>query len=255
MDFDNNTLKKAFTFRFYAGLNDFLPSEKKQKPFVQFFKTPVTVRETIESMGIPLSEVNLVIVNGISSALNKQLRNGDRVAVYPEFEGIDVSPVSKLRKPKPLKHTSFILDSHLGKLAKYLRMLGFDSLYDNNFADEEIILKALKDNRIILTRDKLLLKSPVVMHGYYVRATDKHEQLREIVQKFNLYCQFKSFTRCMTCNSILIQVTKKELPVKPDQQIIATYNKFFFCRQCNKLFWKGSHFIRMEIYIRNLLQA
>jgi uncharacterized protein len=245
-------MKKSFTFRFYAELNDFLPEHHKQKAFVYNFKTPVTVGETIESFGVPLSEIDLILINGHAVQLNAKLKEGDYISVYPVFESMDISPVTKVHK-KPLRHTMFILDAHLGKLAKYLRMLGFDTLYRNDFKDEEIIDIAKKEERIILTRDKLLLKSKDVSHGYYVRAVDKHEQLQEVVHKFDLSHQLKSFTRCMTCNAGLIPKTKNEIIDKINRETAQVFNEFFYCPDCDKVFWKGSHFERMEKYIRNLI--
>jgi hypothetical protein len=132
-------------------------------------------------------------------------------------------------------------------------MLGFDTLYENDFEDNEIIAIAENEQRIILTRDKLLLGSDKVTHGYYVRATDKHEQLQEIVRKFDLKNQFKSFTRCMTCNSNLEKVDKNDIIDKIDADTASFFNEFYYCKSCDKVFWKGSHFERMEAYIRDLI--
>lgn len=249
---ENQKIKKKFNFRFYAELNDFLPEKRKQKEFVEEFKTPVTVQETLLSLGIPLAEIDLVLVNDKSAAFNHKLAEGDRIAVYPVFETFDITTKNKIRK-EPLRDTKFILDTHLGKLAKYLRMLGFDTLYRNDFKDDEIIKISCREHRIILTRDKLLLRSDKITHGYYVRAIEKHEQLREIVSKFDLTNKFKSFTRCMTCNSILIQVEKEAVLDKIDKETAKVFNKFFYCQNCDKVFWEGSHFKRMEKTIIDLI--
>lgn len=247
-----NNVKKKFTFRFYAELNDFLPPDKKQKRFVHSFKTPISVRETLESIGIPLSEVDLILVNNKSVDFKHQLKEGDHISVYPVFESMDISTVSKIRK-QGLRNTSFILDAHLGKLAKYLRMLGFDSLYRTDIDDDEIISVAKKEKRIILTRDKLLLKSKEVSHGYYVRSIDKHDQLREVVKRFDLPSQFRSFTRCMTCNAKLVKISKEKIRNKIEADTFRLYDEFYYCRSCKKVFWKGSHFERMEQLILTLI--
>lgn len=247
-----HSVKKQFTFRFYAELNDFLSDDWKNKPFTYSLKTPVTVREAIESLNVPLSEVDLILINSKPVELHQSLRENDYISVYPMFESFDISPLAKTRK-KPLRTTRFILDAHLGKLAKYLRMLGFNTLYRNDFEDDDIIAIALKEKRIILTRDKPLLKSKDVQHGYYVRATEKHEQLIEVVRKFDLYNQFKSFTRCMTCNAELIPKEKKEVIDKIDADTARIFSEFFYCPECDKVFWKGSHFERMEELILSLL--
>lgn len=247
-----NAIAKQFTFRLYAELNDFLTDEIKHKAFKLHLKTPVTVREAIESLGIPLSEVDLILINSEPVALNHSLHEQDYVSVYPVFESFDISGVSKIRR-RPLRESRFILDAHLGKLAKYLRMLGFDTLYQNDFGDREIIDIARKENRIILTRDKLLLRAKKVDHGYYVRETEKHAQLIEIVKKFDLFSQFQSFTRCMTCNAELVKRNKREIEDKIDADTARIFKEFFYCPSCDKVFWKGSHFERMEKLILSLI--
>ena len=194
----------------------------------------------------------MILVNETSVDLEHKLKESDYISVFPVFESMDVSATTKVRKTA-LRTTLFVLDAHLGKLAKYLRMLGFDTLYRSDIDDNEIISVARKEKRIILTRDKLLLKSKEVSHGYFVRSIEKHEQLREVVKKFDLYSQFKSFTRCMTCNTILVKVDKEEIRNKVDKDIFRIFNEFFYCKHCDKVFWKGSHFMRMEAYIRELV--
>ncbi|WP_372640771.1 Mut7-C RNAse domain-containing protein [Ancylomarina sp.] len=249
---DSEGIKKEFTFRFYAELNDFLTLNRKQKAFVHAFKTPITVRETIESLGVPLSEVDMILVNGTSADFEHKLSECDYISVYPVFETLDVSVITKVRKTA-LRTTLFVVDTHLGKLAKYLRMLGFDTLYRSDIGDDEIIAVAKKEKRIILTRDKSLLRSKEISHGYFVRSTEKHEQLREVVDKFDLRSQFKSFTRCITCNTSLVKTDKEEIRNRVEEDIFRIFNAFFYCKQCDKLYWKGSHFKRMETYIRDLI--
>ncbi len=248
----SGSIKKEFTFRFYAELNDFLPPCWKQIAFVQAFKTPVTVRECIESIGIPLSEVDMILVNGRSVDLEHKLIEKDYISVYPVFETLNISSNTKVRKTA-LRTTLFVVDAHLGKLAKYLRMLGFDTLYWPDIKDSEIISAAVKEKRIILTRDKPLLRSKKISHGYFVRSIEKHEQLREVVNKFDLKSQFKSFTRCMTCNTCLVRIDKETIRDKVEKDIYRIFEAFFYCKSCDKLYWKGSHFKRMENYIRKLI--
>jgi len=225
---------------------------ENKKAFGQSFKTPVTVRETIESLGIPLSEVDMVLVNETSVDLEHKLKEYDYISVFPVFESMDISSITKVRKTA-LRTTLFVVDAHLGTLAKHLRMLGFDTLYRSDIDDNEIISVARKEKRIILTRDKPLLKSKEASHGYFVRSIEKHEQLIEVIKKFDLYSQFKSFTRCMTCNTILVKADKDEIQNKIDKDIFRRFNEFLYCKHCDKVFWKGSHFMRMKAYIRELV--
>jgi hypothetical protein len=136
------------SFRFYAELNDFLPRAQRHTTFPYHFTGTPAVKDAIEAAGVPHPEVDLILVNGMSVAFDYPLRDGDRVAVYPVFESFDISPIVHLR-PQPLRETKFILDVHLGKLAKHLRMLGFDTLYRNDYQDPDIIATALRERRII----------------------------------------------------------------------------------------------------------
>ncbi|WP_321515093.1 Mut7-C RNAse domain-containing protein [Marinifilum fragile] len=247
-----NSIKKCFLFRFYAELNDFLPLYRRQRVFEEWYKTPICVGDTMVSLGVPFSEVDLILVNGTSVGMNHMLCEYDRISVYPKFESLDISANSKLRE-RPLRESKFILDCHLGKLARYLRMLGFDCLYKNHMDDDVIIEIAKRDDRIILTRDKLLLKSSRITHGYFVRAIEKHAQLKEVVEKFDLYSQFKSFSRCMTCNHPLQAVSTEEILHKIDEDTAQIFQEFYLCPDCDKVFWKGSHFKRMEEFVRRLV--
>ncbi len=244
---------KTISIRCYAELNDFLPPERKQKDFTLPVKTPARVAEVIESIGIPLSEVDLVLVNNQPADPSHRVHHEDRLSIYPTFESFDISNLKTTHK-EPLRTTRFILDAHLGKLAKYLRMLGFDTLYENDYGDDEIITIAREEKRIILSRDKALLKSPGIDHAYYVRATEKHRQLIEVVDKFDLCSQFRSFTRCMTCNSVLIPKNKKSVRDLIDPGVYGRFDEFFYCPQCRKVFWKGSHFERMERLVLDIIE-
>jgi hypothetical protein len=184
------------SFRFYEELNDFLSKDKKKVTFSYQFKGNPGIKDTIEAIGIPHTEVDLIIVNGVSVDFNYRVKNNDQVSVYPVFESIDISPIVRLRE-KPLRKTCFILDVHLGKLVKTLRLLGFDALYRNDYADEEIMQIALQEHRIILTRDRNLLKRKAITHGYWIRSTSAEKQLDEVIRRFDLYSHIKPFTRCL----------------------------------------------------------
>ena len=181
-------------FRFYAELNDFLPPERRMVPFDFEFRGNQTVKHLIESLGVPHTEVDLVLVNGRSVDFTEVVRDGDFVSVYPVFEGFDITPVSQVR-PKPLRHTRFVLDGHLGRLAHYLRMLGFDTLYRNDYHDEQLARISAEEHRILLTRDRGLLMRSAVTHGYCVREAAPRQQLAEVVQRFDLARSIAPFTR------------------------------------------------------------
>jgi uncharacterized protein with PIN domain len=242
---------KVAHFRFYAELNDFLPKSQKQVRFSYHFYGPLRVQEAILSMRIPLSEVDLILINGLSQKPQHLLKDGDYVSIYPVFETIDISCLTKLR-PKPLRHTLFILDVHLGKLAKYLRMAGFDTHYNNQIEDAEIIDISIQTGRIILTRDKDLLRSAKVKHGYFVRSTSPRKQFIEIINKFDLTSQFSPLIRCLECNHLLTSVQPSKIKDQLDTYLIQHFNTFYSCEKCGRIYWKGSHYKRMVNYINHL---
>jgi len=243
-------LKKA-TLRFYEELNDFLPAHRKKKRFTQTFIDRTSVKDLIESFGVPHTEVDLILVNGKSVNFIYLVNNGDDIAVYPEFELFDVSNLQKLR-PKPLRKPKFVLDVHLGTLAKYLRMLGFDSLYNNSYIDEEIVKISLNEKRAILTKDREILKRSEVTRGYWIRKTKAIEQLEEVIQRFNLKNMINEFSRCLVCNSVLKIISKEKIINRLPKKVSEWQNEFYYCKQCDKIFWKGSHHTKMKGIIEKI---
>lgn len=232
-------------FRFYAELNDFLPPTKRQKTFPYRFKGNPSIKDPIEAIGVPHTEVELIIVNGVSMGFDYRLQSGDLVSVYPVFESIDISPIVRLRK-KPLREIAFILDVHLGKLARMLRMLGFDTEYRNDYHDTEIIRRSLAENRIIITRDRRLLHSKAITHGYCIRSENPKEQVREVLNRFDLYTQTKPFHRCMICNAIVENVEKSKILDRLEPKTILYYDEFYICPECERIYWKGSHYAKLK---------
>jgi uncharacterized protein with PIN domain len=241
-------------FRFYAELNDFLAHGKRQKAFPYAFSGRPSVKDAVEAIGVPHPEVDLILVNGESVGFDYHLADGDRVSVYPVFESFDVSPVIRLR-PKPLRDTRFVLDGHLGKLARLLRMLGFDSLYRPDFTDAEIVALGSEEMRIILTRDVELLKANAVTHGYWVRATLPGEQVKEVLDRFDLLAQVRPFQRCMVCNAPIDQVDKSAVLSSLPRKVRELHDEFFRCSGCRKVYWKGTHYQEMMAQIQNLSGA
>ena len=202
------------------------------------------MRDTIQALGVPHTEVDLVLVDGVSVDFSHRLRGGERVAVYPVFERLDISPVIRLR-PAPLRDTRFILDAHLGRLARYLRMLGFDSVYDPNMDDGDLIDLSLQQKRIILTRDLGILKQGRVTHGYFVRYTEPKSQLREVLLALDLTGQLQPFTRCMECNGTIHDADRDAVKDRVDPQIFGRFATFRQCGDCGKIYWRGSHYSDM----------
>jgi len=244
--------EKTVHIRFYEELNDFLAAEqvKKDLPF-HFYNSP-SVKDLIESFGVPHTEVDLILINGQPAGFEKQIKDQDRISVFPKFESLDISSISVLRG-RPLRHLRFILDVHLGKLARYLRLCGFDTLYDNAYEDHKIVSISVSENRIILTRDIGILKYSNVHHGYWLRSDQPGQQLREVIRRFDLKEQIHLFTRCMECNGIIQPVEKRKVADALPEGTRRYYHAFYQCRQCGKIYWKGSHYHDMIKRIERLL--
>jgi hypothetical protein len=239
-------------FRFYAELNDFLPPERRQVEFEHAFDGTPTVKDRIESLGVPHTEVDLVLIDGRSVDFGRRLVGGERVAVYPVFEAFDVGDVTRLR-PAPLREPRFILDVHLGRLAGDLRVLGFDARYANDFSDEHIIETARAEYRIILTRDTGILKDGRVTHGRFVHATDPLAQLREVVDRFQLDRRIRPFTRCMKCNGAIRTIGADALADgEVPHGVRAEHETFGRCQRCGQVYWAGSHYDRMRERFRSI---
>ena len=244
---------KEIHIRFYEELNDFLPPNKRKKRFSHMFWGNPSVKDLIESFGVPHTEVDLILVNCKSVDFNYNVNADDDISVYPVFESFDISEVQRLR-PEPLREPKFILDVHLGKLARYMRMLGFDTAYKNIFCDEEIVRQSLNEKRTILTRDLGILKRSEVTHGYFVRNTNPTAQAKEIINRFQLQKRISIFSRCLVCNEILLPVDKESIWDRIPEKVKVNCSSFYRCSQCNRIYWKGTHFDKMSKTIDTILE-
>jgi uncharacterized protein len=230
------------TFRFYEELNDFLPTARRHRAFEAPCARAATTKHMIEALGVPHTEVGMVLVNGADAGLERQLAQGDLVEAYPGGampEGI----------PR------FVADAHLGGLARLLRMTGFDTLYDNNFHDAEIAAVAAQQGRIVLTRDRDLLIRKEILYGCYVRALKAEEQAQQVLARYGLASLARPFSLCLHCNAPLRPAPKAEVEADLPPQVRALHQEFSRCDICNRVYWKGSHWQRMDGLLRRLLEA
>ena len=229
---------KQAQFRFHAELNDFLPPKKKGQTIACPINGDQSVKHLIESLGIPHPEVNRILVNDEPVDFSYIVQEEDQIDVYP----ITVAE----QRARIAGERCFILDNHLGRLAVYLRMLGFDSLYRNDYHDEELALVANQEERILLTRDVRLLMRNLVGNGYWVRSKIPRQQLVEVVRRFDLAPHIAPFRRCMRCNGILQPVSKEAVLHRLEPLTKLYYDDFRICPRCDRVYWKGSHFERMQ---------
>ena len=239
------------SFRFYAELNDHLPGEQQYKTLEKSFFTPGPVKDMIESFGVPHTEVDLIAVNGQSVDFSYLVQNGDRIAVYPMFESFDIAGEQRLR-PQPLRNPAFVADVHLGRLTAYLRMLGFDTKYENALTDAQLVRISAGEHRILLTRDRGLLKHAAITHGYWVRETNSRRQIEEVIHRFDLKQSIRPFTRCMACNGLLEPISPEQARASVPGHSFDRYDEFHRCEHCGRVYWKGSHYVRMRRWIEQL---
>ncbi|MGB3765760.1 MAG: Mut7-C RNAse domain-containing protein [Phormidesmis sp.] len=241
---------RAF-FHFHGNLNDFLPSKRQKIRFEHTVKEQGSIKDAIEALGVPHPEIDLILVNGCSVDFSYLLQAGDRVSVYPKAAAQPANAISKVR-PLELSSYAFVLDVHLGKLARYLRFLGFDTLYRNDYDDAELAQISHEQQRVLLTQDLGLLKRSLVIYGYRVRSPQPKTQVKEILERFDLYAAIAPFYRCSRCNGRLLPVEKTAiLPLVPHFTALH-YQDFFQCQSCQQVYWQGAHYQKMQQLIAEL---
>jgi len=238
-------------FRFYEELNDFLPPRRRKREFAYVFRGAPAVKDAIEALGVPHVEVDLILVDDRSVEFSHVLRSGERVAVYPVFESLDIAPVTRLRE-RPLRDPRFVCDVHLGKLARRLRVLGFDTLYGDDYDDQTIAAIAAREGRCVLTRDVGLLKRKEIERGYWLRSTEVREQLAEVVARLDLESRIEPFRRCAACNARVEPVDKAEIAHLLEPLTRRHYREFHQCPDCRKIYWQGTHYESLLAEIRRL---
>jgi hypothetical protein len=229
--------------RFYEELNDFLAPALRKVTFPHTFDRRTSVKDMIESFGVPHTEVDIILVNGKSVDFSCIVHDGDHISVYPVFESLDVSPLVRLR-PAPLRSPAFVLDSNLGRLTRYLRLLGFDCLYQNDYDDETVASIADRQQRIVLTRDRALLQRKIITRGYFVREVRPRPQVKEVLARFDLYRLVAPFKRCIRCNGELQAVDKQAVEERLEPKTRKYFDTFKMCTACGQIYWQGSHHAR-----------
>lgn len=234
------------TVRLYAELNDFVAPARRQRDLRVRFTVGPTVKDAIEGLGVPHTEVALVVVDGAPVGFDHRLVGGDRVSAYPAFTGIGLPPELDLQ-PASHPQLRFLADVHLATLARHLRLLGFDTrLASHDEPDALLAEVAATEQRVVLTRDRGLLKRRVVTHGCYVRSSDPQAQLDEVAARCSLASSMAPFTRCMACNGVLEEVDVTDIAERlPPGTRRAGHDDFRRCVRCTRVFWPGAHHTRL----------
>jgi uncharacterized protein with PIN domain len=237
------------TFHFYDELNYFLPLHRRHTTFTHTFEGRVSIKDMIESFGVPHTEIEAISANGRSVDLTYLVDDAARIEV---FGFSSRNPVEKLIRPPLEGEPRFILDVHLGQLAVYLRMLGFDALYRNDYGDEKISHISSLERRVLLSRDRGIFKRSLVEYGYFVREVKPKLQIAEVVKRFDLQESFKPLKRCIRCNGPLKPAPKEEVLERLAPLTARYFDEFSRCLACGQIYWKGSHYSKMLDFIADL---
>ncbi|WP_162425973.1 Mut7-C RNAse domain-containing protein [Pontibacter pudoricolor] len=234
-------------FKFHASLNDFL-EPRRQNTWIDYsFPESPAVKDAIEALGVPHPEVNAVVVNDRAVDFTYKLQPGDEVEVFPNGFPATINLIPNYSLPN-----RFVLDVHLGKLARLLRLLGFDTVFDPQLSEKELVTIAVNEKRILLSRGVNILKHRTIVYGYWLRSQQPEEQLQEVIRYYSLASEFHVFTRCMVCNGTIVQVPKDQVQEQLPPKTKLYFHEFYQCRNCRRVYWKGSHYERMQEFIRNL---
>ncbi|MDH6199078.1 uncharacterized protein with PIN domain/sulfur carrier protein ThiS [Mycobacterium frederiksbergense] len=239
--------------RAYAELNDFLGAESRGLTVRRPFRSHQTVKDVLEAMGIPHTEVDLILVDGEPVGFEHRPAAGDRIAVYPMFEALDIGSTGRLR-PVPLRDPRFVIDVNLGRLARLLRMLGFDVWWSSSADDDMLAEISLEQQRILLTRDRGILKRRAITHGLFVHSELPEEQTLEVIRRLDLGRRVAPLTRCVRCNGRLAAVTKDEVMDRLQPLTRRYYDEFSRCAGCGQIYWRGTHFASLNRFVDGFLE-
>ena len=237
--------------RFYAELNEHLPAQMRQAEFSHVASEGTTLGSLLVGFAIRENQVDLILVNGESAALSHVLKEDERVSIYPVFDSIDVSPLTRM-VDRPRRRMRFVLDVHLGKLAHHLRMMGFDTLYRNDYTRPGLLEIAMRDDRILLSKGAAIIEREEITAGYRVRSSDPREQLIEVLTRFDLWRSANPFARCLHCNELLRPEEKSSVVERLPEKVRELYLDFTRCPSCGRIYWEGTHFQKMQAFIGGL---
>lgn len=229
----------------HSELSDFLPQHQRGVEFTYAYNGPQSVKHLIEAIGVPHPEVALILADGQAVGFGHQPADGSHITVYPEESGVVVDGAPSLRPSLP-EPVAFLTDNHLGRLTRTLRLLGFDTAYGGTAADDLLAERAHDENRVLLTRDRGLLKRSLVVFGYCLRSTDPRQQLIAVLRRYRLFERLEPWRRCLRCNGLLQPVDKAAVLDRLEPKTRLYYDEFQQCAACGQVYWRGSHFGELE---------
>jgi len=243
------------TFIFHNYLQQLLKKKfRAVSLLVHHFDRRASVKDVIESLGIPHPVIDGLTVNGSEAGFDQILLDNDTVEATPLTAPVNPF-IPTILRPVPLKKIAFVVDVNAGKLALFLRMLGFDTMYGNEIGDRSLAEISRSENRILLSRDIDLLKRKIVMHGYLLRQQGPREQLIEVMRLYDLSSKVKPLSRCIPCNGLLVPASKESIMDQLEPLTRKYYHSFHICESCGKIYWPGSHQKKINGFINEILGA
>lgn len=239
------------TIQFYGDLTAIIPGNRKTSILERTIPEPTSVKDLIEACGVPHTEIDLILIDGRPVDFSFLIKKDGQIRVYPVFYDLDIPENVRLQK-RFISSPRFLVDVNLGKLARYLRMAGFDSAYSNNADDDELILQMQNEKRVLLTRDRKLLMHKVVKTGYWPRSDLPAEQFNEVLTRFDLFDEVNPYSRCINCNGVLKTVSKKDVIDQLEPLTKKHFNRFSQCPECGQIYWAGSHRDRLDPILQNI---
>jgi uncharacterized protein len=225
------------TLRFDPALRMFLDSRHRAGRAEVRYDGTSSAGHLVESLGVPLTEVGELLIGWRRAGVSERVPPGRPVMVRP------------VPRPQPLpgNRPRFCLDVHLGTLARRMRLLGLDTVYRNDLGDDDLIELAARQDRVLLTQDRGLLRRRAVRCGAYVRGSDPDTQLRDVLDRFAP--PLAPWTRCTTCNGLLAPAAKHDIEhlLKPGTR--RTHDVFARCQSCGQVYWRGAHGRRLATLV------
>ena len=242
---------KAFTIRlnFFGDLDFFLGSKFRSQPVKRTLSERTSIKDVIESCGVPHPEVDTILVNGQAVGFDHTLVNDAEVTVFPVANRDTFTTYKRLQQ---IDIHRFVADGHLGTLTRNLRLFGVDVAYSSRADDRQLLDIMARENRALLTRDRRLLMHSIVQHGYCPRSQTGDRQTIEVLRRFNLIELIAPFTRCLRCNAQLQDAAKAEVIQDLEPLTKIHYDQFRRCHGCGQIYWAGSHFQNLEKRIERI---
>lgn len=237
---------EAIFLHFDRGFDFFIPSVHSGKTIRLTQSRQASIKDIIESLGVPHTEVGKILVNGVEVGFSHIPRSSETLTICSISPPFDITRKTRLR-PHSFDMIRFVADVNVGKLAKLLLRLGFDTEYSNAFSDEAVAEIASRNKRVVLTRDTSLLKRKKVIFAKRIRQERPESQLKEVLEYFGLdKGPFEFLSRCTTCNRKLQPIQKQTVIHRLKPKTRKYYDTFKICPGCSRIFWQGSHYDDMK---------